>query len=112
MPGLTPHLTAQLTVMAGRGFSVEQMAARLGLTPAAVEAELRWLRLTAGKAPEQGSWGRYAVEVEIGAGGWLQRRDRFGRASEAQVEVDAVRRAGGAARIVQVADDGTRRVLG
>jgi hypothetical protein len=112
MPGLTPHITAQLTVMAGRGFSVEQMASRLGLSPAAVEAELRWLRLTAGKAPEQGSRGRYAVEVEIGAGGWLQRRDRFKQASEAQLEADRVRREGGVARVVRVADDGTRKVVG
>src|SRR5829696_8545919 len=29
MPGLTPHITAQLTVMAGRAFSVEQMATGL-----------------------------------------------------------------------------------
>ena len=67
MPGLTPHITAQLTVMAGRGFSVEQMATGLGLSPAAVETELRWLKLTAGKAQEPRA--HYAVEVEIGAGG-------------------------------------------
>jgi hypothetical protein len=112
MPGLTPHITAQLTVMAGRGFSVEQMASRLGLTPAVVEAELRWLRLTAGKAPEQRSREHYVVEVEIGAGGWLQRRQRFERLADAQLEADRVRREGGVARVVQVADDGTRTVLG
>jgi hypothetical protein len=98
MPGLTPHITAQLTVMAGRGFSVEQMASRLGLSPAAVEAELRWLRLTAGKAPEQGSRDYYAVEVEIGAGGWLQRRQRFGRLADAQLQVEEFRRRRGGAR--------------
>jgi len=111
MPGLTPHITAQLTVMAGRAFSVEQMATGLGLSPAAVEAELRWLKLAAGKAPEREERDYYAVEVEIGAGGWLQRRDRFELASEAQLQAEGFRRAGGAARVVRVADDGTRTVL-
>jgi hypothetical protein len=112
MPGLTPHLTAQLTVMAGRGMSLEQMAARLGLTPAVVEAELRWLGLAAGKAPGREARDHYVVEVELGAGGWLQRRDRFELASEAQLQAEGFRRAGGAARVVRVAADGTREVVG
>ena len=98
--------------MAARGLTVEQMASRLGLSPAAVEAELRWLRLAAGKAPEQGTGERYAVEVEIGAGGWLRRKERFRLLGEAQLEVEAVRRVGGAARVVQVAGDGTRKMVG
>jgi len=77
-----------------------------------VAAELRWLKLTAGKAPAQGAQAYYAVEVEIGAGGWLQRRDRFELASEAQLQAEGFRRAGGVARVVQVADDGTRKVVG
>ena len=109
MPGLTPHVTAQLTIMAGRGFGVEQMASRLGLSPAAVEAELRWLKLTAGKAQEPRA--HHAVEVEVGAGGWLRRKDRFELAGEAQAEAEGFRRAGGKARVVRVADDGTRTVV-
>src|ERR687894_716354 len=107
MPALTPHITAQLSVMAARGMSVEQMASGLGLSPAAVEAELRWLKLTPGKAPTQE---HYAVEIEIGAGGWLRRRERFKLLGEAQLEADRARAAGGAVRVAQVADDGTRRV--
>ena len=112
MPALTPHITAQLSVMAARGLTAEQIAARLGLSPAVVEAELRWLKLAAGKAPEREAREHYAVEVEIGAGGWLQRRERFGSLGDAQRGAEDVRRAGGAARIVRVADDGTREVVG
>ena len=112
MPALTPHITAQLSVMAARGMSVEQMAAGLGLSPAAVEAELRWLKLTAGKAREQERRDYYAVEVEIGAGGWLQRRERFKLLGEAQLEADRARREGSVSRVVQVAADRTRRVVG
>ena len=110
MPALTPHITAQLSVMAARGMSVEQMASGLGLSPAAVEAELRWLKLTAGKAREPERRDYYAVEVEIGAGGWLQRRERFKLLGEAQLEADRARREGSVSRVVQVAADGTRRV--
>ena len=112
MPALTPHITAQLSVMAARGMSVEQMASGLGLSPAAVEAELRWLKLTAGKAREQERRDYYAVEVELGAGGWLQRRERFKLLGEAQLEADRARREGSVSRVVQVAADGTRRVVG
>jgi hypothetical protein len=112
MPALTPHITAQLSVMAARGMSVEQMASGLGLSPAAVEAELRWLKLTAGKAREPERRDYYAVEVEIGAGGWLQRRERFKLLGEAQLEADRARREGSVSRVVQVAADGTRRVVG
>jgi hypothetical protein len=119
MPALTPHITAQLSIMAGRGMSVEQMAAGLGLSPAEVETELRWLGLAAvrapppaPRAPAQGPGAHYAVEVEIGAGGWLRRKERFGLASEARREAEDFRRAGGAARVIRVMDDGTRRVVG
>ena len=112
MPALTPHITAQLSVMAARGMSVEQMASGLGLSPAAVEAELRWLKLTAGKAREPERRDYYAVEVEIGAGGWLQRRERFKLLGEAQLEAERARREGSVSRVVQVAADGTRRVVG
>ena len=112
MPALTPHITAQLSVMAARGMSVEQMASGLGLSPAAVEAELRWLKLTAGKAREPERRDYYAVEVEIGAGGWLRRRERFGLLDDARRDVEDVRRAGGIARVVRVAGDGTREVVG
>src|SRR5829696_7569233 len=109
MPTITPHITAQLSVMAARGMSVGQMASGLGLSPAAVEAELRWLKLAPGKASAQEY---HAVEIEIGAGGWLQRRERFKLLVEAQLEAERARAAGGVARVVQVADDGTRRVVG
>jgi hypothetical protein len=112
MPALTPHITAQLSVMANRGVSVEQIAARLGLSPAVVEAELRWLKLAAGKAQEQEAREHYAVEVEIGAGGWLRRRERFGLLDDARRDVEDVRRGGGIARVVRVAGDGTREVVG
>jgi hypothetical protein len=98
--------------MAARGLTVEQMAARLGLSPAVVEAELRWLRLAAGKAPERETGEHYAVEVEIGAGGWLRRKERFRLLGEARLEVERGRAMGGVARVVQVADDGTREVVG
>jgi hypothetical protein len=114
MPALTPHITAQLSMMAARGASVERMASGLGLSPAEVEAELRWLKLTAGEAPEQKQEVRehYAVEVEIGAGGWLRRKERFERIANARHEAEDFRRAGGAARVIRVMDDGTRRVVG
>ncbi len=52
LPGLTtPHAAARLSVMAAGGISVEETAAGLGLSPAAVEAGLRRLGLAAGKAP-------------------------------------------------------------
>ncbi len=109
MPTLTPHVAAQLSVMAARGLSVERMAAHLGLSPAVVEAELRWLKLTPGKVSAQEY---HAVEIEIGAGGWLQRRERFKLLGEAQLEAERARRKGSVARVVQVAADGTRRVVG
>jgi len=109
MPTVTPHITAQLSVMANRGVSVEQIAARLGLSPAVVEAELRWLKLAPAKASAQEY---HAVEIEIGAGGWLQRRERFELLAEAQLEAERARREGSVSRVVRVADDGTRRVVG
>jgi hypothetical protein len=66
----------------------------------------------AGKAPGREARDHYVVEVELGAGGWLQRRDRFELASEAQLQAEGFRRAGGAARVVRVAADGTREVVG
>ena len=66
MPGLTPHITAQLSVMANRGMSVGQMAAGLGLSPDVVESELRWLRLTTGKAPEREARGTTSPSSRVG----------------------------------------------
>ena len=87
MPALTPHAAAQLAMMAARGMSVEQIAAGLGLSPA-------------------------AVEVGLGDGGRLQRRRRFALGDEARAEAEEVRRGGGTARVVRIADDGTREVVG
>ena len=97
--------------MAARGMSVEQMAAGLGLSPAAVEAELRWLKLAPGKASAQ-EYHAVEIEIEIGAGGWLQRRERFELLAEAQLEAERARREGSVSRVVRVAADGTRRVVG
>jgi predicted transcriptional regulator len=66
MPTITPHITAQLSVMANRGMSVGQMASRLGLSPAMVESELRWLKLTAGKAPEREAMGTTSPSSRVG----------------------------------------------
>ena len=66
MSTITPHITAQLSVMATRGMSVGQMAAGLGLGPAVVESELRWLRLTAGKAPEREAMGTTSPSSRVG----------------------------------------------
>ena len=113
MPALTPHAAAQLAMMADRGMGVERMAAGLGLSPAAVEAELRWRGLAAGKASGRGGQGYYhAVEVGLGDGGWLQRRRRFALEDEARAEAEEVRRGGGTSRVVRIADDGTREVVG
>lgn len=109
MPALTPHITAQLSVMAARGMSVEQMASGLGLSPAAVEAELRWLKLAPGKVSAQEY---YAVEIEIGAGGWLRRRERFKLLDEARLEAERARREGSVSRVVRVDKDGSREVVG
>ncbi len=54
---------------------------------------------------------RYVVEVRTAAGGWLRKRGEYRLHTEARLEAERVRTAGGAPRIVRVADDGTRRVV-
>jgi hypothetical protein len=54
----------------------------------------------------------YVVEVRTAADGWLRRRKRHELFAVARVEAERVRATGGVARIVQVADDGTRKVAG
>ena len=54
----------------------------------------------------------YVVEVRTAAGGWFRRKQEFKLLTDAQFEAERVRRAGGVPRIVQVADDGSRRVVG
>ena len=53
MSTVAAHLQAQISVMAARGLAAERIASLLRLSPAMVESELRWLKLTAGKAPER-----------------------------------------------------------
>ncbi len=54
---------------------------------------------------------RYVVEVRTAAGGWLRKRGEHRLHTEARLEAERVRAAGGEPRIVQVADDGTRKVV-
>ena len=54
----------------------------------------------------------YVVEVRTATGGWLRKRGEHKRLGDAWPEAERVRVAGGESRIVQVADDGTRTVLG
>ena len=54
----------------------------------------------------------YVVEVRTAAGGWLRKRREHRLLTEARLEADRVRAAGGASRIVQVGDDETRKVIG
>jgi hypothetical protein len=54
----------------------------------------------------------YVVEARTAAGGWLRKRGEHKRLGDAWLEAERVRAAGGESRIVQVADDGTRTVLG
>ena len=55
---------------------------------------------------------RYVVEVRTAAGGWLRKRGEYRLHTKARLEAERVRAAGGVPRIVRVADDGTRRVVG
>ena len=54
----------------------------------------------------------YVVEVRTTTGGWLRKRGEHRLLAAAQLEAERARAAGGVARVVQVADDGTRRVVG
>ncbi len=53
----------------------------------------------------------YEIELRTAAGGWLRRRGQFKLLDGARLEAERVRREGGEPRIVQVADDGTRKVM-
>jgi hypothetical protein len=54
----------------------------------------------------------YVVEVRTATGGWLRKRGEHKRLGDAWLEAERVKAAGEEPRIVQVADDGTRKVLG
>jgi hypothetical protein len=54
----------------------------------------------------------YVAEVRTATGGWLRKRGEHKRLGDAWLEAERARAASGESRIVQVADDGTRRVLG
>ncbi len=54
---------------------------------------------------------RYVVEVRTTAGGWFRKRCEYRLLAEARLEAERVRAAGGVPRIVQVTDDGTRKVV-
>ncbi len=54
----------------------------------------------------------YEVEVRTATGGWLRKRSEHKLLAAAMLEAERARATGGVARIVQVADDGTRRVVG
>ena len=60
-------------------------------------------------------WGvrmHYEIELRTAAGGWLRRRGRSRLLAGAGHEAERVRREGGEPRVVRVADDGTRTVVG
>jgi hypothetical protein len=63
-------------------------------------------------ASQEGLGMHYVVEVRTAAGGWLRKRGEHKRLGDAWLEAERVKAAGGESRIVQVADDGTRTVLG
>ena len=54
----------------------------------------------------------YVVEVRTAAGGWLRKRGEHRLLGDAWREAERVKAAGGETRIVQVGDDGTRKVIG
>jgi hypothetical protein len=54
---------------------------------------------------------RNVVEVRTATGGWLRKRGEHRLHTEARLEAERVRVAGGVPRIVRVADDGARRVV-
>jgi hypothetical protein len=54
----------------------------------------------------------YVVEVRTAAGGWLRKRGEHKLLADAWREAERVKTAGGESRIVQVGDDGTRKVIG
>ncbi len=53
----------------------------------------------------------YVVEVRTAAGGWLRKRGEHRLLAEARLEAERVKAAGGVPRVVQIAEDGTRRVV-
>ncbi len=53
----------------------------------------------------------YVVEVRTAAGGWFRKRGEHRLFAEARLEAERVRAAGGTPRIVQVTNDGTRKVV-
>lgn len=54
----------------------------------------------------------YEVEVRAAAGGWLKRKGRFRLLDAARHEAGRMGREGWVPRVVKVADDGTREVVG
>ncbi len=54
----------------------------------------------------------YVVEVRTAAGGWFRKRGEYKLLAAAMLEAERVRAGGGEPRIVQIADDGTRKVVG
>jgi hypothetical protein len=54
----------------------------------------------------------YEVEVRMNTGDWLAKRERHELLADAELEAAEVRERGGEPRIVRVAGDGTREVVG
>ncbi len=54
----------------------------------------------------------YEVERRTNAGSWVSLRKRFKLLADARLEAEVVRDRDGKTRVVQVADDGTRKVVG
>ena len=54
----------------------------------------------------------YEVEVSTNAGGWLRKREKHKLLAAAESAAGVIRDNGGAPRIVRVASDGTRTVVG
>jgi hypothetical protein len=54
----------------------------------------------------------YVVEVRTAAGGWLRKRGEHKLLASAWAEAERVKAAGADSRIVQVGDDGIRKVIG
>ena len=54
----------------------------------------------------------YVVEVRPAAGGWLRKQGEHKPLADAWREAERVKATGEVSRIVQVAADGTRKVIG
>jgi len=54
----------------------------------------------------------YEVEVKVNTGEWLPKRTRYKLLADAKIEAAQVEDRGGKRRVVRVAGDGSREVVG